>query len=377
MTPSRVHPDRSKLNDFIRSDPTLELIRERTEDQPVYLVGGAIRDSLCGFPVDDIDLVIEGDPARLIKDIDPAARIHGRFGTAELRVGERRVDLARARIETYPHPGALPVVRFGQIEDDLKRRDFTINAIAMPLSKPPGESELLDPFNGVKDLELGLLRILHPNSFRDDPTRALRAARYAARFGFGLAPGTDELLENTDLDSISVQRRTAELRLLAGEESAPAGFQLLGDWGLVSVDQGGIDLAEKAIRMLGEARWSGFVDRTEAVLTACLTTPWAAIERLGQVPESPYQGRLLAGEASSVELLLARAAGATWLDTWLDSWRQVELTITGADLVAAGVPEGPAISAALDAALRSRLDRGVSGPEDELKVALAAVRDAK
>src|SRR5690606_25329122 len=107
---------------------------------------------------------------------------HERFGTAKVVLEGHEVDLAGARRETYPEPGALPVVEpADSIEQDLARRDFTINAMALSLDDP---AEPIDPHGGAADLDAGLLRVLHPGSFADDPTRALRAARYAARFGF-------------------------------------------------------------------------------------------------------------------------------------------------------------------------------------------------
>src|SRR5690606_1894726 len=111
-----------------------------------------------------------------------------RFMTAAVRAGEVAIDVATARRETYDYPGALPRVEPAAIEEDLGRRDFTVNAMALPLQGAP---ELLDPHGGLADLEAGTLRLLHEASVRDDPTRALRAARYAARLGFKLDPASE------------------------------------------------------------------------------------------------------------------------------------------------------------------------------------------
>ena len=123
-----------------------------------------------------------------------------------------------------------------RVEADLARRDFTINAMAIPLG---GEPDLIDPHGGQADLAAGLLRVLHRGSFVDDPTRALRAARYAARFGFGLEPETEALLREADLGTVSADRRDAELLRLAGEAEAPRAFALLAEWGLVDLREGG------------------------------------------------------------------------------------------------------------------------------------------
>ena len=153
---------------------------------------------------------------------------HERFGTATVRVGDLVVDLARSRAEAYEHPGALPAVTPAPIAEDLARRDFTINAMALPLT---GEAELIDPHGGLDDLRAGRLRVLHEGSFVDDPTRALRAARYAARFGFGLEPRTEELLRAADLSTVSDDRVQAELRRIAAEDDPAAALALILAWG--------------------------------------------------------------------------------------------------------------------------------------------------
>ena len=266
-------------------------------------------------------------------------------------------------------PGALPTVDLGApIRTDLARRDFTVNAMAIPLADP---ALLLDPYDGMVDLEAGVLRVIHERSFVDDPTRAIRAARYATRFGFGIEEGTRELLLATDLGSITPERRWAELVKLAEEEAAPRALELLAGWGLVEPREGGesFALAREVNRLMAAPPWSEEADRAEAILLAALGPPvdlaWAAAE-----VERPSQGVALARGRDALEIVLARAAGATWLDDWL-RWREVTLEITGTDLLAAGL-SGPAVGAALEAALRAKLDGETSTRADELRVALAA-----
>src|SRR4051794_17904738 len=201
--------------------PELEAVRAASED-PAYLVGGAVRDLLLGRGRSaNLDLVVEGDAVALANRLGPEVLEHERFGTATVRLGELEVDIAAARTEAYSAAGVLPEVTLGApIEADLARRDFTLNALAVAL----GAGVLLDPHGGRADLESGQLRVLHPQSFRDDPTRALRAARYAARLGFELEPGTEELVRDTDLGAVSADRREAELLRLASEASAVRGF---------------------------------------------------------------------------------------------------------------------------------------------------------
>src|SRR6186713_772545 len=142
--------------------PELEVVREAAGD-PVYLVGGAVRDLLLGHPRADVDLVVEGDAAALAERLGGAAAEHERFGTVKVEVEGHEVDVATARTETYPEPGSLPAVAPADgVEADLGRRDFTINAMAIPLD---GEVRLIDPHGGEGDLERGLLRVLHPRSF--------------------------------------------------------------------------------------------------------------------------------------------------------------------------------------------------------------------
>ncbi|MDQ2623352.1 MAG: hypothetical protein M3Y45_09990 [Actinomycetota bacterium] len=373
---NRTSPEIDRLDAFLRSSPVLERVRDACGETPVFLVGGAIRDALCGFPVDDIDLVVEGDPGPLVHELDPAATVHERFGTAELRVGGHPVDIARARTEKYPFPGALPEVTPGSITDDLSRRDFTVNSIAVPLTGSvslPGD--VIDPFNGMRDLESGVLRVLHPESFRDDPTRALRGARYAARFDFDLAPATADLLDTVDLSTISRDRLMAELILISREEQALEALRLISVWGLVPVDDERLALARDAVGLLEQDPWAGAATREEAIFGACFRELDPVLEALFPEPALPSDGVERASRFDPVDLLLARAAGIGWLDVWREQWRWIELEITGADLLAAGIPQGPAVGAGMKAALRQKLDRGTEGLAAELEVALAAARE--
>ena len=268
-------------------------------------------------------------------------REHERFATAKVELDGHEIDLAAARTETYERPGALPTVAAAaSIEADLGRRDFTINALAIPLA---GEPRLIDPYGGRADLSAGLLRVLHPGSFADDPTRALRAARYASRFGFELEPETAALLRAADLDTVSAERRRAELLRLAGEARAPAGFALLAEWGLVELRPGGAELAATVAGLLAGELWRGQADRAEAVLAAACGPTGREVELAAATPARPSQAVALARGATAIELLLARALGAEWVDRYVAEWRFVELEINGDDLIAAGLDRGPAL----------------------------------
>jgi tRNA nucleotidyltransferase (CCA-adding enzyme) len=351
--------------------PELRPVREAATE-PVYLVGGAVRDLLLGRGRADVDLVVEGDAAALAERLGAEVTSHARFGTAKVRVEGHEVDLARARTEAYPHPGALPVVGPAQhLEADLCRRDFTINAMAIPLQ---GEPRLIDPHGGQADLAAGLLRVLHPGSFADDPTRAIRAARYAARFGFELEPGTERLLRATDLGTVSADRRDAELTRLAAEVSAPRGLSLLHEWGLIELREGGAELAGRAAELLVSEPWRSATPRERAILTAAIGPSGAEVELARERPATPSRAVAAAAHRSPVELLLARALGADWLDDYMAAWRHVRLEIDGDDLIAAGVRQGPALGRGLKEALRRKLDGDIAGAEQELAAALAAAR---
>jgi tRNA nucleotidyltransferase (CCA-adding enzyme) len=347
--------------------PGVERVREAAADTPVHLVGGAVRDLLLGRPRADLDLVVEGEVDAVAARLGGEVTSHERFGTATVRVDGLTIDLATARAESYASPGALPEVRPSALADDLARRDFTVNAMALGLR---GEPELVDPHRGLDDLRAGMLRVLHPRSFEDDPTRALRAARYAARLGLALEPETAELLEKADLSTVSADRVDAELRRLATEDDPAAAFALAREWGLIEIGAAQVELIGALATLLAAEPWSAVAERGEAIVAG-------ASGRLGGAPDLAKASPKRASEAvaaahghSGIELALARAMGAEWLDRYVGEWRDVRLEISGNDLLAAGVPQGPAVGRGLRAALDAKLDGTTQGRDDELRVAL-------
>ncbi len=351
--------------------PELAQLRELGGD-PVYLVGGAVRDLLLGRGRADIDLVVEGDAAALAKRLGATVAAHERFGTAKVELNGHEVDIASARSESYPHPGALPVVEpNAALADDLRRRDFTINAMAIPLQ---GEPHLIDPHGGQADLATRRLRVLHDGSFVDDPTRAIRAARYAARFGFELEEHTAELLRGADLDTVSADRREAELLRLAGEVEAAVGFDLLAQWGLIELRPGGAELLERVTELLAGDPWRDFAPRDRTLYAAAVGSPRGEGDLAQARPTRPSEAVELAAPCDRIELVLARALGAEWLDRYLLEWRDVVLEIDGSDLIQAGLEQGPALGRGLEQALRRKLDGEIDGRDEELAAALAAAR---
>ena len=196
---------------------------------PCYLVGGFVRDLLLGRPVNDLDVIVEGDAIKLGEELVKAhggkLTPHLKFRTAIWQPAPDTstpdaIDLITARNETYLNPGALPTVKPSTIEDDLRRRDFTVNAMAVRIDREYF-GELLDPLNGQVDLEKGLIRVLHPRSFIDDPTRIFRAIRYEQRYSFNFEPSTLGLINPESLAVItrlSGERIRHELDLIFEEE---------------------------------------------------------------------------------------------------------------------------------------------------------------
>jgi hypothetical protein len=295
------------------------------------------------------------------------------FGTVGAEVEGARLEITTFRADRYDRESRNPVVAWGDsLVDDLARRDFTVNAMAIPLRRP----ELIDPQGGLADLEAGLLRALHPGSFRDDPTRALRAARYAARFGFSPEPQTLEWLRSADLGAVSADRRDADLLRIAAEPHPAEGFQLLEDWGLLELRPEGAALVAAVTELLESPPWRGAAEREAAAMAAALGPARGEGELAQARPASPSEAVGLARGHDPVELALARALGAAWLDRYLLEWRAVSLEIDGADLVSAGIPEGPAVGHGLAVALRRKLDGEIGGREAELETALDAARSS-
>ncbi len=229
-----------------------------------YLVGGPVRDLLLGRPVGDLDILISDKLStvarRVARRLGGRAVLHGPFLTATVVAGELRIDLSRARSETYVRPGALPRVRPALVGDDFQRRDFSINAMALPLGVRG--AAVLDPFDGRRDLARRRLRVLHAKSFLDDPTRLFRAVRYAARLGFRLEPETarwaQEAIAGGALDSVSGDRILREVEHLLTEErlaracqdAAAAGLlrAIAANWGLKPAARRGLSRLEKVRR---------------------------------------------------------------------------------------------------------------------------------
>ncbi|HVS01481.1 MAG TPA: polya polymerase, partial [Thermoanaerobaculia bacterium] len=331
------------------------------------------------------------------------------------------VDIATARSEFYRAPAALPEVRTSALRQDLYRRDFTINTLAIHLGPEEGY-ELIDYFGGQRDLKEGVLRVLHSLSFLDDPTRVLRAVRLAQRLDFAIAPETLRLIEvalgEGVFDRLSGSRLRDELRLLLDEpDTGVRALERLDELGVLQALHPDLRLTPSRLHDLRQARASWEWYRLEGLddppvrlwmlLLASLAAelpPWergrlaarlhlpqrdqellrGVGERLRQAESllvgpgpRPHQVRAALAPLSGEETLLLMAGGGERVRAWvrrdLVELRRVELVVRGADQLAGGCPPGPWVGAALRATLAARLD-GEIGPQDELAYALRVCR---
>ena len=265
-----------------RADPLRTVLEEaRRRAVRVFLVGGPVRDLLLGLPVQDMDVLLSDHLEQIAEAcagrLSARARHHPRFLTATLLGPEFRIDLSRARTEVYRSPGALPRVRPAELEEDFARRDFTVNAMALPLDARSGDV-VVDLHAGLADLEARRLRVLHPASFTDDPTRLYRAARYAARLSFRLDRETSALARSAvrqgSVAALSATRLLHEYERLLDERASAKALAQTQRLGLLEAAVPGWELAgagSRALRRLDRVKvrspWSEAA--ADRVIRAC------------------------------------------------------------------------------------------------------------
>lgn len=362
-----------------------------------YLVGGPVRDQLLGLPLQDLDISVVGDAvalaARLADVVGGRLTVHRRFGTATVDAQDATVDLVTARRETYHRPGSLPDVQPGSITDDLARRDFTVNAMAVPLSGNLGQ--LVDPHGGQDDLRARVIRVLHQRSFSDDPTRIVRAARYAARLGFRIADDTLPALNQAlpgAMSTISGDRVRHELERIFQEDRPLPVLRLAGELGILASIHPSLsvnhlpevvppDHSQAPLVWLAALAW--VLRRCEAsAFCACINAPsdWARViddtvalrgkvDQLGQPQISPSVVCALLDGLSpyslSVARLLSSPTVAERIGRYRSEWWSIAPLMRGTDLLELGVPAGPAVGEALRALRKARLDGETQTREDE------------
>jgi tRNA nucleotidyltransferase (CCA-adding enzyme) len=374
-------------------------------DQKLYLVGGVVRDLLLRRENLDLDLVIEGDAIALASQLASQKQgrlvTHNRFGTAKLQWDGWSADLATARSETYARACALPTVNPSSIEDDLLRRDFTINAMAVELN-PGCYGRLLDLHGGLKDLEGKLIRVLHEKSLVDDATRIWRAIRYEQRLDFKLEPETLRLLKRDAdyLKKVSGDRIRHELELILKEEYAEKALCRADELGVLEKLHRKLKADDWLVEKYAQARKWGSPDASspglylsllvyrlkpdeveelisylrlrKAMAKALRDTVGlrANLERLAspQVTSGQVYALLI---DYSVETIIAgtiagEMPGATHrLNEFMNKLRYIRPTLGGEELKKLGVAQGPEIRAVLHRLLEARLDGKAATRRDE------------
>ena len=382
---------------------------------PVYMVGGSVRDLMLGRPVSDIDFTLEGDSKKLAKTLSGKFGgkivVHSKFGTARWTLDESSfeqlgmsgrsgfpafIDFASTRSETYKEPGALPTVTSSTIDEDLHRRDFTINAMAIRLD---GDhfGELLDPLNGRADLENNTIRILHPRSFTDDPTRIFRAIRYENRYSFQINSETKKLVNSESLNvlsKLSGERIRHELDLIFAEKQSLLMIDKAGQLGLFKYIHDALPLFDKSFfnfldaklnpdfelnrEVLGYILW--FIDLSKdeilsiskrldfsANLTQAVTRAsalWKLVPKMAGSKPSEWTFEMDKFPIASVYAVSLLAKEDALLD-YLTRWRFVKPQTTGDDLLEMGVPRGPRYGEILTRLRAARLDGEVNNDEQE------------
>ncbi len=383
--------------------------RAAGEQGGVYLVGGTVRDLLLGEPGFDIDLAVEGDgqafARALAAELGGLLKPHDAFGTAVVEYGDgERVDVVTARREGYSAPAALPTVEPSTIEDDLFRRDFTINAMASALAGPDAGS-LVDPFEGRRDLEAKTIRVLHDRSFVDDPTRIFRALRYANRYGFELDEHTAalarEAIEAGLVERLSPARLRDELVLLLDEPRADEAFVLLETFGADRAIHPGLAADKTARELLGrlldlrdryglgipswrlglaalargvsEPRtWldSLKLRRQDArAIEAAVTAGPRLAAALGEQRDPAEVVALAEPHPPDVPLFALALEDLPALHEYFERLRNVRLEVDGADLAALGLAESPRVGEVLSELRRRKLNGELDGRDSELAAA--------
>jgi len=376
----------------------------------VCLVGGVVRDLLLGLPNLDLDLVVEGDGltfAEALADrVGGKVKRHRRFGTATITLPDGlKLDVATARTEVYERPAALPKVQPSTIEEDLVRRDFTINALALDLGASH-YGRLIDPFGGLKDLRDGIVRALHDQSYTDDPTRIFRAVRFEARYGFKISQDDEkrmrQAVQSGLLMRLSDKRRFTELKLLLQEDDPIPPLKRLGELSALRVFHPRLAV-EVAIgwRLKEALAWAEALPLPQrpsawklyllALLAPLpLQSARMAGRRLGLPPKlleevftdlkayralkrgqalQPSRVHRLCRAASVETLLLAGSEGERTrkaIASYLAAL-QGRVHLRGGDLKALGIAPGPIYREVLGALRSARLDGLVRSREEELQ----------
>jgi len=400
--------------------PVLEAVSRVSEPyEGVFLVGGTVRDILLGEPSFDVDIVVEGDAIALARALaealDGRVRTHDKFGTAVVLYGDKEwVDVATARTESYAQPAALPSVEHALLQEDLFRRDFRINAMAVSL-KGEDLGHLVDPFEGKSDLEAGRLRVLHQGSFVDDPTRIFRAIRYENRHGFRMDEDTLRLARAAIgrglVGRLSGARLREELTALLDEGGVDHSIERLGELGLDKAIHPRLTADDEAARLVERLRdlddryrlevppWrlglaalarelsaeelSGLLARLKVRkrdaqhIAAAVTLGPGIADRLGEGSMSPADVVALAEpHAPDAPLFALALADRPQLHEYFERLGGIRLEINGTDVAKLGLAESPRVGEILVELRRRKLNGELDGRESELAAARELIERA-
>lgn len=383
----------------------------RLRRQRIYLVGGIVRDLMLEKPSFDLDFSVEGDAPGLAKYLGEKfgqrVKSYPQFKTASLKINNIQLDIAMSRKEAYSRPGALPEVMLAPLEEDLYRRDFTVNAMALDLSKAHF-GDLIDPLNGQTDLEKGIIRVIHDKSFTDDPTRIFRALRYEQRLGFKMAEQTLKLAlrDKSFINVLSGERIRNEIELIFREERPENSLcrgEELGVWKTINSGLAGNHRLKEAFVKLRELEPKApyplpllfglfffFLNKTatEELITR-LNIPKGAslvlrdIARLKEIEPGLSRllrrrgkdtlafYRMLGGFSPLAVLALAICSSNKNLKgpllTYYNKIRLIKTSLKGKDLLNLGFSPGPSIGDALQNLLDARMMGKIKSKKEEVE----------
>ncbi len=383
-----------------------------------YAVGGSVRDMLLGFQNFDLDFVIEGSAiavAEKLVKLHPDKFIisskHERFQTATLNflgAEKRLIDLSTARQEFYEYPAALPTVEPSLLKEDVFRRDFTINTLALSLG--PVNFELINYFNGVEDLTLGIVRVLHQFSFIEDPTRILRAARFASRFAFKIDHNTAELathaIEMGIFDNLAGVRMKEELRLILESSTRLEALEILSKLGAklryldeeleygaeqrkllrraqqllsrypLNKDDNWLVYLALLLSNLSSARLENVLARLHLASEArdSIARGLTIDEQLLRLGKNPKRSQIYSVLHPNNDISLAIAASLSApgsptrraIKIYFEELKETKTDLHGEDLLKIGFKEGRELGKALHALLNARLDQVVHNRMEEM-----------
>lgn len=385
-----------------------ELSETIAQVESVYVVGGVVRDLILGREPVDADISVVGDAGAfsgaLAGRLGAARPTESEFLTFKITLGNTSegatsIDVVTARAETYPEPAALPDVVPSSIKDDLERRDFTVNSMGISLSDSDW-GNLVDPMNGLGDIMRKRIRVLHDASFIDDPTRLFRAVRYAVRLDFSIDSTTKSLIDDSlgKVDRLSGARLRNEFELMLGEPKRVEILHEAEDLGLLAAISPGLRIGSRSLEVMESGASTRFEDLL-ALSTFGLTQ--AEAEQVAKRFDGPEMWtKTIRGNPELADLVavldrsdIRRSEVAEILDSvplqsirayiaagpplprrdrmieYIDKIRFERPEITGDDLIAAGIEEGPVIGQLIDIVRRARLDGQVKTKQEELDLA--------